>query len=194
MSSFLDKVLFSARRRKRVTKEFETYMHNCKEANGFKHCKPEQLILDGYFTKLLKAFCQLFKLEHRIIWRKTNFGLGLEVAVYVKTKQYESSIDVFKEGQVAYVSSMREYTQDADPSTPEEFSRKIVEGLFGEGRYLKSMKGGDSYIVTEDHQLEYCERRECHELPRTVEELMLKLTVAGIDPSQCKIQLEQGRW
>ena len=155
---------------------------------------PAELKLDGTWTKLLAAFCQLFKLEHRITWSKTSFGLGLEVAVYVKTKQYESAIDVFKEGQVAYVSSMREYTQDASLSTLEEFSKKIVEGLFGKGRYLKSIKGGDSYIVTEDHQLEYCERWECHELPRTIEELLLKLDLAGIDPYQCKIQLKQGRW
>lgn len=194
MSGLLDKIFFGARRRKRIAQEFEAYMHNCKEANGFKHCKPEQLQLDGYYTKLLKAFCQLFKLEHHITWSKTNFGLGLEVAVYVKTSQYESAIDVFKEGQVAYVSSMREYTQDASPTTPEEFSKKIVEGLFGEGRYLKSMKGGDSYIVTEDRQLEWCEKWECHNLPRTAEELLLKIAIAGIDPSQCKIQLEQGRW
>ena len=94
---------------------------------------------------------------------------------------------MFKEGQVAYASSMREYTQDAGPSTPEEFSKKIVEGLFGEGRYLKSMKGGDSYVVTKDGKLEYCERWECHELPRTIEELLLKLNIAGIDQSRCKI-------
>lgn len=188
MSGLLDKMLFDTRRRKRVAQgEFEACMHNCKEANCFKCCKPERLVLDGYFTKLLKAFCQLFKLEHRITWSKTNFGLGPEVADYVKSKQHESAIEVFKEGQVAYASSMREYTQDAGPSTPEEFNKKIVEGLFGEGRYLKSIKDGDSYIVTDDHQLEYCQRWECHELPRTIEELMLKLTVAGIDPSQCRI-------
>jgi len=43
MSGLLDKILFGARRRKRLAQEFEAYMHNCKEANGFKHCKPEQL-------------------------------------------------------------------------------------------------------------------------------------------------------
>lgn len=155
---------------------------------------PAELKLDGTWTKLLAAFCQLFKLEHHITWSKTSFGLGLEVAVYVKTKQYESAIDVFKESQVAYVSSMREYTQDAGPNTLEEFSKKIVEGLFGEERYLKSMKGGDSYVVTKDGKLEYCESWECHDLPRTVEELMLKLDIAGIDPSQCRIQINQERW
>lgn len=86
----------------------------------------QQLKLDGYYTKLLKAYAQLFGLEHEVEWSKTNFGLGLEVSVSVKTKWYHSALMVFKEGCVAYVSDMREYTQDANPDTIEEFSKKIV--------------------------------------------------------------------
>ena len=123
--------------------EWNAYWKQAGEENCFKRCRPEQLMLDGYYTKLLKAFADLFGLEHEVAWSKTTFGLGLEVSVSIKNKWYHSALDVFKEWQIAYVSSMREYTQDANPNTIEEFSKKIVLGTFGEKRCIKSMKGGD---------------------------------------------------
>ena len=123
--------------------KWNAYWKQAREENYFRQCRPEQLILDSYYAKLLKAFADLFGLEHEVIWSKTTFGLGLEVSVSIKNKWYHSALDVFKEGQIAYVSSMREYTQDANPDTIEEFSKKIMLGTFGEKRYIKSMKGGD---------------------------------------------------
>ena len=119
--------------RSKDTKEAEwnAYWKQVREENCFKHCRPEQLILDGYYTKLLKSFADMHHLIHEITWTKTTFGLGLEVSVSIKNKWYHSALDVFKEGQAAYVSSMREYTQDANPNTIEELSKKIVRGTFG---------------------------------------------------------------
>ena len=105
---------------------WNVYWKKVQDENCFKRCRPEQLKLDGYYTKLLKAYSRLFGLEHEVEWSKTNFGLGLEVSVSVKNKWYHSGLMVFKEGRVAYVSNMREYTQDANPDTIEEFSKKIV--------------------------------------------------------------------
>ena len=130
--------------------ELNAYWKQVREENAFKHCKLEQLIIDGYYTKLLKAFADLYHLEHEVAWSKTTFGLGLEVSVSIKNKWYHSALDVFNEGQAAYVSSMREYTQDANPNTIEEFSKKIVRGTFGEKRYIKSMKGGDYAMFIEN--------------------------------------------
>ena len=173
--------------------EWNAYWKQVREENCFRRCRPEQLILDGYYTKLLKAFADLFSLEHEISWTKTTFGLGLEVSVYVKNNWYHSALDVFEEWQDAYVSSMREYTQDADPSTPEFFSKKIVLGLFGEGRYIRSFKGGDCTRFTGDGKYESVPRFEIHDLPRSENELLLKLAVAGIDYSKSTIQLVRGQ-
>lgn len=173
--------------------EWNAYWKRVREENCFKHCRPEQLILDGYYTKLLKAFADMHRLTHEIAWTKTTFGLGLEVSVSVKNKWYHSALDVFKEGQAAYVSSMREYTQDADPAMPEIFSKKIVLGLFGEGRYIRSFKGGDCIRFTGDGKYESVPRFEIHDLPRSKSELLLKLAVAGIDYSKSTIQLVRGQ-
>lgn len=161
--------------------EWNAYWKQVREENCFKHCRSEQLILDGYYTRLLKAFADLFGLEHEIAWSKTNFGLGLEVSVSVKNKWFHSALDVFEEGQIAYVSSMREYTQDAYPATPEIFSKKIVLGFFGEDRYLRSFKGGDCMRFTGDGKYEPVPRFEMHDLPRSENELLLRLAAAGID-------------
>ena len=90
--------------------EWNAYWRQVREENCFRRCRPEQLILDGYYTKLLKAFADMHRLTHEIAWTKTTFGLGLEVSVSVKNKRYHSALDVFEEGQIVYVSSMREYT------------------------------------------------------------------------------------
>jgi len=124
-------------------REWDDYWKEVRAKNAFMHCTPKQLVLDGRYTKILKAFAELYGLEHEVEWSKTTWGLGLEVSVSIKNRWYHSALDVFKDGCVAYVSSMREYTQDAKAETVEEFSKKIVLGLFGEGRYLKSLHGGD---------------------------------------------------
>ena len=167
--------------------EWNAYWQQIREENCFKHCRPEQLILDGYYTKLLKAFADMHHLIHKIMWSKTTFGLGLEVSVSIKNKWYHSALDVFKEGQIAYVSSMREYTQDAKAETIEEFSKKIVLGLFGEGRYIRSFKGGDCMRLSKNSKYEMVPRFEIHDLPRSENELLLKLAVAGIDYSKSTI-------
>ena len=173
--------------------KWNAYWKQVKEENCSRHCRPEQLILDGYYTKLLKAFADLFSLEHEVSWSKTTFGLGLEVSVSIKNKWYHSALDVFKEGQIAYVSSMREYTQDANPATLEIFSKKIVLGLFGEGRYMRSFKGGDCMRLSKNSKYEMVPRFEIHDLPRSETELLLKLAIAGIDYSKSTIQLVRGQ-
>lgn len=174
--------------------EWNAYQKRVKEENGFKHCTPDKLKLDGRYTKILKAFAELYGLVHAIEWSKTTFGLGLEVSVSVKNKWYHSSLDVFEEGQVAYVSSMREYTQDAIEDTIEHFSKKIVVGLFGERRWIKSMNGGDCLRFAEEGKFEPVPRFEIHDLPTTEEALLLKLGLAGIDWQKCKIQLKKSRY
>lgn len=196
--SFLSKLVKHRRpKSESKTEAWNSYWNEVKEKNGFMHCKPEQLKLDGYYTKLLKAYAKLFSLEHEIAWSKTTFGLGLEVCVSVKNKWYHSVLNVFKEGQVAYVSNMREYTQDAKAETIEEFSKKIVIGLFGEGRYLKSLHGGDCvrFVHGKDGKGNYepIPRFELHDLPRNEEELLLELDLAGIDWQSCRIQLKKSR-
>ena len=173
--------------------EWNAYWKQVREKNCFRHCRPEQLILDGYYAKLLKAFADLFGLEHEVIWSKTTFGLGLEVSVSIKNKWYHSALDVFKEGQIAYVSSMREYTQDANPDTIEDFSKKIVLGTFGEKRYIKSMKGGDCDMYVGNGQFEPVPRFEIYNIPRNEEELLVRLSLANIDPSKCKISLRRSK-
>ena len=173
--------------------EWNAYWKQVREENCFRHCKPEQLILDGYYTKLLKAFADLFGLEHEVAWSKTTFGLGLEVSVSIKNKWYHSALDVFKEGQIAYVSSMREYTQDTNPDTIEEFSKKIMLGTFGEKRYIKSMKGGDCDMFVGNGQFEPVPRFEIYNLPRNEEELLVKLGLSDIDPSKCRILLRRSK-
>ena len=147
--------------------------------------------LDGYYTKLLKAYSRLFGLEHKVEWSKTNFGLGLEVSVSVKNKWYHSGLMVFKEGCVAYVSNMREYTQDANPETVEEFSKKIVQGTFGEKRYIRSLHGGDCVMFVGNGQYEPVPRFEIRDLPRSEKELYIRLVAAGIFPDECEIRLKK---
>lgn len=173
--------------------EWNAYWKQVREENCFRHCRPDRLILDGYYTKLLKAFADMHRLTHKIAWTKTSFGLGLEVSVYVKNNWYHSALDVFEEWQDAYVSSMREYTQDADPATPEFFSKKIVLGLFGEGRYIRSLKGGDCMRLASNGKYEMVPKFEIRDLPRSEDELLLKLDVAGIDSSKSTIQLVRGQ-
>ena len=173
--------------------EWNAYWKQVREENCFRRCRPEQLILDGYYTKLLKAFADLFGLEHEVSWSKTTFGLGLEVSVSIKNKWYHSALDVFKEGQIAYVSNMREYTQDANPDTIEEFSKKIVLGTFGEKRYIKSMKGGDCDMYVGNGQFEPVPKFEIYNIPRNEEELLVRLSLADIDPSKCRISLRRSK-
>jgi len=173
--------------------EWDAYWERVQDENGFKHCTPDKLKLDGEYAKLLKAYAKLFNLVHEVEWSKTTFGLGLEVSVSVKNKWYHSALNVCKEGQVAYVSSMREYTQDAREDTVEEFSKKILEGTFGEGRYIQSLHGGDCVRLVGNGQYEPVPRFELHDIPQSQEELFLRLSLAGIDPDKCRISLKRDR-
>ena len=175
-------------------KEWNAYWKRVKDENGFKHCTPEKLKLDGKYTKLLKAYAKFFGLVHEVEWSKTTFGLGLEVSVSVKNKWYHSALEVFKEGQVAYVSSMRKYTQDAREDTVEEFSKKILLGTFGEGRYIESMHGGDCLMFVGNGQYEPVPRFKLHDLPRTEEELIVMLDLAGINWQECNVKLKEDKY
>ena len=193
MMSLVKDIIENFRSKDNKDTEWNAYWQQVREENCFRHCKPDQLSLDGYYTKLLKAFADMHQLIHEISWNKTNFGLGLEVSVSVKNQWYYSALDVFKEGQGAYVSRMREYTEDAYPATLEIFSKKIVLGLFGEGRYIRSFKGGDCMKLSENGKYEMVPKFEIHDLPRSESELLLKLAVVGIDYSKSTIQLVRGR-
>ena len=143
---------------------------------------------DGKYTKLLKAYGKLLGLEHSIKCGYCPYMTGpeLEVELYVKTKWYESVIDVFEEDKVADVSSMREYIMNAQEDDIERFSKKILEGTFGEKRYIKSMKGGDCILAGTG---EFIPRFEIHDIPRDIDELMIKLDLAGIDYDEEKIEI-----
>ena len=193
MMSLVKDIIENFRSKDNKDTEWNAYWQQVREENCFKHRRPEQLMLDGYYTKLLKAFADLFSLEHEIAWSKTTFGLGLEVSVSVKNKWQHSALDVFKEGQIAYVSSMREYTQDANPDTIEEFSKKIMLGTFGEKRYIKSMKGGDCDMYVGNGQFEPVPRFEIYNIPRNEEELLVRLSLADINPSKCRISLRRSK-
>lgn len=145
-----------------------------------------QLKLDGQYAKLLKAFAELHELKYHVTCSQTNFGLGLEVNVNAEMKCGESSLDVFKEGQVAYVASMREYTQTAREDSVEAMSKKILHGTFGDGRYIKSFKG-DEWMISNDSKPMFVPRLEIHNLPRSEEELVLKLALAGISWEHSRI-------
>ena len=84
---------------------------------------------------------------------------------------------------------MREYTQDAKEDTIEKFSKKILEGTFGEGRYIQSFKGGDCVNIYG----EPVPRFKIRNLPKSEEELFLKLDLAGIDWQVIKIQLRKSK-
>ena len=183
--------MFISKAQQLKDKQWNDYWKEVRAKNGFKYCTPDKLKLDGKYTKLLKAYAELFGLVHEVEWSKTTFGLGLEVSVSVKNKWYHSALMVFKEGQVAYVSNMREYTQDANPDTVEEFSKKIVQGTFGEKRYIQSLHGGDCVMFVGNGQYEPVPRFEIRDLPRSEEELMIKLNLANIDVSKCTILLKK---
>ncbi len=174
-------------------KEWNAYWDNVKEQNGFQHCRPEQLKLDGKYTKLLKAYAELFGLVHEVEWSKTTFGLGLEVSVSVKNEWYHSALNVCKEGFVAYVSSMREYTQDAEEDTVEEFSKKILEGTFGEKLHLQSLHGGDCVRFIGNGQYEQVPRFELYDLPTDMNQLLIRLASAGIDWERQVVELVESK-
>lgn len=175
-------------------KKWKEYWDNVKDKNSFQFCRPDQLKLDGKYTKLLKAYAELFGLVHEVEWSKTTFGLGLEVSVTVKNKWYHSSLDVFEAGQAAYVSSMREYTQDARAYSVEVLSKKILEGTFGEGRYIRSLHGGDCVRLVGNSQYEEVPRFELHDIPSDMNQLLVMLASAGIDWENQKVELKKSTY
>lgn len=155
-------------------------------------CAPAELKLNGPFTKILAAFCQLEDLKLEVEWSDTNFGLGLEVAAICKMPYNgESILDVRKEGCVAFVSSSREYTQDADEDSVEEFCKKILEGFIGEKKTIESFKGGDGFVLAKDRFIPA--DKIYIKPPKTIDELKMKLDLAGINIGQCTIQLNHSK-
>ena len=142
--------------------------------------------LDGFYSKLLVAYSKLLNL----VYSAESKDQDLKIDVYVKTRWYESVLDVYKEGCIPHVSSMSEYVPLAKEDDVERLSKKIIEGTFGDGKYIKSFKGGDGYMVV-DKKLEFVPRFEIHNLPKSLDELMLCLDLAGIDWKSCKVNLEE---
>ena len=149
------------------------------------------LKLDGKWTKLLKAFAVMFGLEHAV-----EVGDDyVRVDVLVKNEWYESILDVFEEGRVACVSSMSEfgYWREGQEDIVDTFSKKIIEGTFGERRYIKSMKGGDGYTVR-DGKLVPVPPFVLKDIPRSLEELMVRLGLAGVDPEKMTIETRESEY
>ena len=139
----------------------------------------------GKYAKLLSAYAKLVGLTMEV---KADNVLAT-VDVYVRTRWYDSVVDVFKEGRVAYVSSMRQIASNLHEGTVEELCKKILEGTFGERRYLMSMKGGDGYQITKDGSLEFCPRWENRNIPRSMDELLMRLDLAGINWQKCTLDI-----
>ena len=147
------------------------------------------LKLDGKWTKLLKAFAMLFDLEHVVKVGNTYF----RVDVFVKNEWYESVLDVFEEGRTAYVSSMSQisfFQKEEQEDIVDAMSKEILEGTFGERRYIRSMKGGAGHIVR-DGKLVPVPEFVLKNLPSSLEELMVRLSLAGIDPDKMTIETEE---
>ena len=53
------------------------------------------------------------------------------------------------------------------------------------------MHGGDCVMFVGNGQYEPVPRFEIHDLPRSEEELMIKLNLANIDVSKCRISLKK---
>ena len=142
--------------------------------------------LDGKWSKLLKAFAKLFNLEHSVKCKFNGYSTSLEVEVFVKNRFYESILNVFEKGRVAYVSNMRMYTSQAEEYDVERFSRQILEGTFGKDRYVASMKGGDCLLAS---TLEPVPKFYIYDLPRSLEELTIKLDLVGIAWQNEKVEI-----
>ena len=151
-----------------------------------------KLELDGKFTKMLKAYAQLFGLEHCIECYATAFGLRICITLFARTKWYDSIVDVFEEGKTAYVSSLFQSKLCAESSIRdlaveiEMLSKSILLDAIGERRYLKSMKGGGVMLGTG----EVVPKFEVHNLPKSLEELEIKLDLAGISCRKCEVKFK----
>lgn len=143
--------------------------------------------IDGKYAKLLKAYAELFNLQHSVKCGQRPYmnSTELEVSLYVKTPWYESVIDVFAIGRRAYVSSMRKYICYATEDDVERLSKEIIEGTFGENYYIKSMKGGDCLTIYG----EPIPRFELHDLPKSEDDLLVRLDLAGIDVDSQSIEI-----
>ena len=151
------------------------------------YLKLEQLKLDGKYTKLLKAFANAYGLKHLVKLDETGVVPSLEVEVFVETRQFQSILDVFEHGKIAYVSSMRKYTTNIQEDTIEKISKEIIDGICKPNRYMKSMKGGNELMVTDGH-LEPVEKYIC-QCPTSIEELFVKIDLAGIDINDVKVEM-----
>lgn len=140
------------------------------------------LVHSGKWTKLLKAFAVLYGLEHTI---KVNDRGDVIVNVIVKNARYSSAIDVFEEGQLAHVSSLSNYifagTKPLEDAI-EAASKEILEGTFGEGRYLMSVNHALSgrQIGKNSFKLVKVPYFIMKDLPRSLDELLIRLDLARI--------------
>ena len=153
------------------------------------------LVCSGKWTKLLKAFALLYSLEHSI---KVDDEGNVAINVIVKNVWYESVIDVFEDGKVAYVSSLSKYIfASAKPleDVVEAASKEILEGTFGEGKYLESMKGGGYQILSgrqvgkTSFQLVEVPYFIVKDLPRSLDELMIRLDIANISYDDLTVKI-----
>lgn len=148
--------------------------------------------LDGEWTKLLKAFAELFGLQYTLECSFQEYSPcpSLDIDVWVKTEYYDSVLFVFEYGKVAYVSSMREWKPNPSEDDVENLSKKILEGTFGDGRYIRSMKGGDCVRLIGNGQYEPVPRFEIHDLPKSIEELKIRLDIECIDYNNIEVKME----
>lgn len=137
----------------------------------------------------------LYGLEHTI---QVDDEGNVAVDVIVKNVWYESVIDVFEEGRIAYVSSMSKYIfASAKPleDVVEAASKEILEGTFGEGRYLRSMKGGGYQVLSgrqvgkNGFQLVEVPYVIVKDLPRSLDELMIRLDIANISYDDLTVKI-----
>lgn len=145
------------------------------------------LVHSGKYTKLLKAFAVLYGLEHTI---KVDDRGNVAVDVIVENDLYSSVINVFEEGRIAYVSSLSKYVfadkSKSIESIVEAASKEILEGTFGEGRYLKSFKGGGYRVLSgrqvgeNSFKLVEVPYFIVKDLPRSLDELLIRLDLAKI--------------
>lgn len=145
--------------------------------------------LNGFYAKMLKAFCKLFGLQLSIISLKQLYenSYDLHIEVFYKNRYFESCLDVFEKGKMGYVSSMNEYILNAREGDIERICKKMLYGTFGVNRYIKSMKG-DCYMI-DSNELKYVPRLKIYDLPTNLDELYIRLDLQRINWKKCNLKL-----
>ena len=70
----------------------------------------------------------------------------------------------------------------------EKISKEIIDGICKPNRYMKSMKGGNELLIVTDGHLEPVEKYIC-ECPASIEELFIKINLAGININDIKVEM-----